>query len=136
MNWDYAEAGVLFWDRINGWNLLSCDDDFSYAGTNPCAEEPLPAGSSCLLGIINLTEFVTENKEFDDYGFRNTVKEAVIALNEVLDEGLPLQEQRDSVRDWRQIGLGILGLADMLIKMGIRYGSKDAVEKSRMEKIT
>ena len=40
MNWDYAEPGMLFWDRINNWNLLSCDDNFHYAGTNPCAEEP------------------------------------------------------------------------------------------------
>lgn len=39
-NWDYAEPGVLFWDRINNWNILSCDDSFEYAGTNPCAEEP------------------------------------------------------------------------------------------------
>ena len=53
MNWDYAEPGMLFWDRINNWNLLSCDDEFEYAGTNPCAEEPLPAGGSCLLGSIN-----------------------------------------------------------------------------------
>ena len=37
MNWDYAEPGMLFWDRINNWNLLSCDDEFEYAGTNPCA---------------------------------------------------------------------------------------------------
>lgn len=131
MNWDYAEPGMLFWDRINNWNLLSCDDEFEYAGTNPCAEEPLPAGGSCLLGSINLSEFVTQDKNFDFNSFRDTVYEAVIALNEVLDEGLPLhplQEQRDSVRDWRQIGLGIFGLADMLIKMNIRYGSKEAID--------
>ena len=130
MNWDYAEPGMLFWDRVENWNLLSNDDNFHYAGTNPCAEEPLPAGGSCLLGSINLSEFVTENKTFNFDDFRNTVSIAVKALNEVLDEGLPLhplQEQRDSVRDWRQIGLGIFGLADMLIKMNIRYGSKEAV---------
>lgn len=40
MNWDYAEPGMLFWDRIENWNLLSCDNNFHYAGTNPCAEEP------------------------------------------------------------------------------------------------
>ena len=130
MNWDYAEPGMLFWDRVENWNLLSNDDNFHYAGTNPCAEEPLPAGGSCLLGSINLSEFVTENKTFNFDDFRNTVSIAVKALNEVLDEGLslhPLQEQRDSVRDWRQIGLGIFGLADMLIKMNIRYGSEEAV---------
>lgn len=130
MNWDYAEPGMLFWDKIDNWNLLSCDDDFHYAGTNPCAEEPLPAGGSCLLGSINLSEFITENKTFDFDNFRKTVHTSVIALNEVLDEGLPLhplQEQRDSVRDWRQIGLGIMGLADCLIKMEVTYGSPEAI---------
>lgn len=131
MNWDYAEPGMLFWDRISNYNLLSEDKEFSYAGTNPCAEEPLPAGGSCLLGSINLSEFVKANKEFDYDEFDRTVKIAIKALNAVLDEGLPLhplKEQRDSVRDWRQIGCGIMGLADMLIKMEIRYGSKDAIE--------
>ena len=130
MNWDYAEPGVLFWDRITDWNLLSKDEEFEYAGTNPCAEEPLPAGGSCLLGSINLSEFVTDNRMFDFVEFEKTVNKAVIALNEVLDEGMdlhPLQEQRDSVRDWRQIGLGIFGLADMLIKMHIPYGSEDSL---------
>lgn len=96
-----------------------------------CAEEPLCEGGSCLLGSINLSEFVTENKTFNFDDFQNTVHIAVKALNDVLDEGLPLhplQEQRDSVRDWRQIGLGIFGLADMLIKMGIKYGSKESIE--------
>lgn len=131
MNWDYAEPGMLFWDRIENWNMLTNDSNFKYAGTNPCAEEPLPAGGSCLLGSINLAEFVTEDKKFNFNSFVDAVDIAVRALNEVLDEGLPLhplQEQRDSVRDWRQIGLGIFGLADMLIKMGIKYGSEESIE--------
>ena len=131
MNWDYAEPGMLFWDRINNWNLLSCDDEFEYAGTNPCAEEPLPAGGSCLLGSINLSEFVNDDKTFNFDSFRECVDKAVIALNEVLDEGLPLhplKEQRESVHDWRQIGLGIFGLADMLIKMNVKYGSTEAID--------
>lgn len=130
MNWDYAEPGMLFWDRIQSWNLLSEDPNFEYAGTNPCAEEPLPAGGSCLLGSLNLSEFVTNNK-FDFSAFTIAVDVAVKALNEVLDEGLPLhplKEQKDSVKNWRQIGLGIFGLADMLIKLQIRYGSEDAIE--------
>lgn len=131
MNWDYAEPGMLFWDRIENYNLLSEDDNFHYAGTNPCAEEPLPAGGSCLLGSINLAEFVNEDKTFNFGDFRKAVSVSVRALNDVLEEGLPLhplQEQRDSVRDWRQIGLGIFGLADMLIKMNIRYGSKESID--------
>lgn len=131
-NWNFGEPGILFWDEITGYNLLSNNPEFEFAGVNPCAEEPLPAGGSCLLGSINLAEFVDDG-EFDIYGFRDTVREAVKALNEVLDEGLalhPLKEQQDSVRDWRQIGLGIFGLADMLIKMGLTYGEWEAVDIS------
>ena len=73
-----------------------------------CAEEPLPAGGSCLLGSINLAEFVNDKCEFEWDDFYGTINVAIRALNDVLDEGLPLhplQEQRDSVRDWRQVGL-------------------------------
>ena len=128
-NWDYAEPGILYWDRITNWNLVSNDKDFEYAGVNPCAEEPLPAGGSCLLGAINLAAFV-RNGKFDWHDFNKTVNIAVKALNNVLDEGLdrhPLAEQRKTVRDWRQIGIGIMGLADMLIKLGIEYGSPDSI---------
>lgn len=129
-NWDFAEPACLFWDTICEENLLANTDEFEYAGTNPCAEEPLPAGGSCLLGSINLAEFVYDGYFHWDE-LRDTVEKAVVALNEVLDEGLslhPLQEQRDSVRDWRQIGLGVMGIADMLIKLGIRYGSVNSIE--------
>ncbi len=129
-NWDYGEPGCLFWDRIDSWNLLSEIPEYSYASTNPCAEEPLPAGGSCLLGSINLSSFV-DNGIFDEADFRNTVRICIRGLNDVLDEGLPLhplQEQKDSVRDWRQIGLGIMGLADMLIKLELTYGSKEAMD--------
>lgn len=129
-NADWAEPGILYWDRIENWNLLSEDPDFHYAGVNPCAEEPLPAGGSCLLGSINLSEFVKDKKFLMD-SFQRAVAIAVEALNDVLDEGLPLhplQEQRDSVRDWRQIGLGIMGIADMLIKMELSYDSDEAIQ--------
>ena len=129
-NWDMGEPGCLFWDRISSYNLLSNTKEFEYAGTNPCAEEPLPAGGSCLLGSINLAEFVTEDNRFDYDSLEHTVKVAVRALNDVLDEGLPLHplaEQRNSVSEWRQIGLGIMGLADMLIKMGLTYGDKESI---------
>lgn len=134
-SWDYAEPGVLFWDRISSWNLLSNTEEFSYAGVNPCAEEPLPAGGSCLLGSINLSEFVrnpfSESADFDFAELKKCVTASVYALNEVLEEGLPLHplpEQRESVEKWRQIGLGIMGLADALIKLGVSYGQKEAVE--------
>lgn len=111
-NWEMAEPGILYWDRIANYNLLQ-NTGFKYAGVNPCAEEPLPAGGSCLLGSINLSEFVVNPFTKDAYinaeALMSAVKIAIHALNDVLIEGLslhPLQEQRDSVRDWRQIGLG------------------------------
>jgi ribonucleoside-diphosphate reductase alpha chain len=111
-NWRVAEPGILFWDRISNWCIVSDDPRFVFAGTNPCAEEPLPAGGSCLLGSLNLSAFVrhqfTPFAYFDYQEFSNAVKTGVIYLNEVLDEGLPLhplQEQRDTVRNWRQVGL-------------------------------
>lgn len=94
----------------------------------------MPAGGSCLLGSINLAEFVNDKCEFEWDDFYDTINVAVRALNDVLDEGLPLhplQEQRDSVRDWRQIGLGVMGVADMLVKMHLRYDSDDAIEHCR-----
>lgn len=133
-NWDYAEPGALFWDRICSWNLLANTKEFTFAGVNPCAEEPLPAGGSCLLGSMNLTQFVTHpftpEAAFDFDEFKSCVTIGVRALNDVLDEGLPLhplQEQRDSVKKWRQIGLGIMGLGDMLLKLGLTYGSEEAI---------
>jgi ribonucleoside-diphosphate reductase alpha chain len=105
-------------------------------------EEPLPAGGSCLLGSLNLSEFVEKPFSYSDKSWSNlasfnyidfveAVKQATIALNEVLEEGinlLPLEEQKQSVNDYRQIGLGVMGLADMFIKMGIKYGSKESLE--------
>lgn len=136
-NWEWAEPGMLYWDNITGYNMLNNDTNFSYAGVNPCAEEPLPAGGSCLLGSINLSEFVVNpftNKAYIDYdSLEDAVGISVLGLNEVLNEGLmlhPLKEQRESVRNWRQIGLGTMGLADMLIKLGIIYGSEEAIKTS------
>ena len=134
-NWDFAEPGILFWDNIENNHLLSEDAEFKYAGVNPCAEEPLPAGGSCLLGSINLSEFVvepfTEYAMFDIAKFKLCVRDCVVGLNEVLEEGLslhPLEQQRESVSKYRQIGLGVMGIADMLIKLNIRYGSNEAIK--------
>lgn len=99
-----------------------------------CAEEPLPAGGSCLLGSINLSEFVikpfTDEAQIDWDSLEEATRLAVRALNLVLIEGVtlhPLQEQQESVSKWRQIGLGTLGLADCLMKLGIKYGSDDSL---------
>ena len=134
-NWNMAEPGILYWDKIQNYNLLQYFNDFSYAGVNPCAEEPLPAGGSCLLGAINLSEFVVDpftfEAHFDYTEFARVVRESTRALNDVLIEGLPLhplQEQRETVSKYRQIGLGIMGLADAMIKLGITYGTKKSLD--------
>ena len=126
-----AEPGILYWDRIENYNLLSNDPDFKYAGVNPCADEPLPNGGSCLLGSFNLVEYYDElTQTFDFKKFKEDIPVVVKAMNDVLDEGLPLhplQVQRDTVRDYRQIGIGMMGLADLLIKLEIRYDSDEAI---------
>lgn len=134
-NWDYAEPGMLFWDNISNYNIVANDKDFHYAGTNPCAEEPLPAGGACLLGSLNLSEFVlfpfTKVAQVDWDSLEEAVRLSIRALNQVLIEGAtlhPLQIQKDSCLQWHQIGLGTMGLADMLIKLGIKYGSKESLE--------
>ena len=133
-NYDWAEPGILYWDTIKRYNLLDEFANFEYAGVNPCAEEPLPAGGSCLLGALNLSEFVenpfTPQAAFNIPEFKHAIRIAIRALNNVLDEGLklhPLDEQILTVNDWRQIGLGIMGFADMLLKMGCQYDSARAL---------
>lgn len=92
----------------------------------------MPAGGSCLLGAMNLSEYYNKGlKSFEYNKFGKDVRIAVRYLNEVLDEGQelhPLQEQRDTVKELRQIGLGFMGLADLFIKMGIEYGSSKSIE--------
>ena len=137
-NWDWAEAGVLFWSKITNWHLMSAHPGHKYEGVNPCAEEPLMAYGSCLLGSMNLAEFVkhpfTNKAKFDTMKFKDAVRTSITGLNQVLDEGMqkhPLQGQRDNARLWRQIGLGVMGIADMLIKLGIRYGSEESIQLSK-----
>lgn len=133
-NWNMAEPGILYKDRIDSWHLMSEDKSFEFAGVNPCAEETLPAFGSCNLSSINLSEFVkkpfTKYAHFEFEKFGEMVREGVIYLNEVLDENMelhPLEQQREMSKELRQIGLGIMGLADMFIKLGIKYGGEESI---------
>ena len=132
-NWDYAEPGVLYWDNICKNNLMSNSPSFQYSGTNPCAEEPLPGNGACLLASINLANFVIDNdhkKDFCFSQFKGVVKTGIRYLNEIQDENItlhPLPEQRECAKKWRLIGLGFMGLADMFIRMHIRYGSDESL---------
>ena len=134
-NWKMAEPGVLFWDRMKNYNFIENNPYINITGVNPCGELPLPDYGSCNLGNINLSAYVREPFEekawFDFTALTQDVPIYVKALNDVLVEGKeyhPLRKQRNAIRDYRQIGLGVTGLADMLIKMRILYGSKEACQ--------
>lgn len=133
-NWENGEPGILFWDNIRRGGLLSNEPGFKYGGVNPCAEEPLPSGGSCLLGALNLSAFCKWDNDYNSYifdflDFIDAIDISVRSLNRVLDEGVdlhPLREQTESVKRWRQIGLGVMGFADALIKLDIVYGSPES----------
>ena len=136
--WDYAEPGMLFWDTINNWHLMSEVPGYRFTCTNPCGELPLMDYGACLLGSLNLSTFVknafTPEASFDMDSYVDCIHEAIIALNEVLDENIPLhplKQQRDYSHDYRPIGLGIMGLGDMLLMMNIQYGSEKAIDMSK-----
>lgn len=130
--WNWGDPGALFIDEFNDYNLLSGYDNFHILTTNPCAELPLGAWGSCNLGSINLAKFVNmRTGKFCWDSFIDTVHVAVRALNDALDysyDKQPYEENRKYIRDWRPIGLGVFGYADMLVELGLKYGSEEALE--------
>lgn len=133
--WNWGDPGALFIDRFDEYNLLSGYDNFHILTTNPCAELPLGAWGSCNLGSINLAKFVDMKAgKFCWDSFIDTVHVAVRALNDALDysyDKQPYEENRKYIRDWRPIGLGVFGYADMLVELGLEYGSEKALEFTR-----
>lgn len=123
--WSTGEPGLIFSDRVNEFSALkNLGKRYEIRSTNPCGEIPLTVGEPCDLGAINLAAYV-KGSDFDYATFRDDVKTCVRFLDDVLDVNVfALEDNRVASQDLRRLGLGVMGLADALIKMGLRYDSK------------
>ena len=138
---EWAEPGAIYTKRFRNYNLMEFDDEYMVITGNPCGEQPLPKDGACNLGSINLSEFVinpyTENASFDWLNFSKAVKVSIKSLDAVIDYGYQyhaLQSQRDMAFNYRNIGLGVMGLGSIFFKLRLVYGSLDSI--TLIDKVT
>jgi ribonucleoside-diphosphate reductase alpha chain len=130
---DYAEPGVIFWDQVVRWSTSEYNG-MGVITTNPCSEIPLEPYGNCCLGNVNLARFVsdpfTSSARVDWERLEPALRYATRFLDNVLDYNAtkhPLPQQREASLRSRRIGVGFTGLGDMLIQLGLRYDSEEAI---------
>ena len=121
--WKNGEPGLLFHDEINRFNPTPRLGDIDT--TNPCGEQPLLPFESCVLGSINLAPFV-QNGTFNECEMKHVVRTAVFFLDKVIEKNIyPFPEIEKATRKTRKIGLGLMGVHDALLLMGLAYDSPE-----------
>jgi ribonucleoside-diphosphate reductase alpha chain len=131
--WKSAEPGVIFFDNINKYNPLIGARGGPLRATNPCGEQSLYPYESCNLGSINLANFVKRKAdgayEFDWQRYEQAIRLATRLLDNIIDMNkYPVEEVKVATKETRRIGLGIMGIADLLFLLKIPYDSKDGYE--------
>ena len=131
--WKSAEPGLIFFDNINKYNVFAKARGGPLRATNPCGEQSLYPYESCNLGSINLANLVKRTAdgqyEFDWQRYEETIRKTTRFLDNVIDVNLyPIPEIDKASKDSRRIGLGVMGVADLLYKLRISYNSKEGYD--------
>jgi ribonucleoside-diphosphate reductase alpha chain len=130
-----GDPGIMFIDKMNDYHFLSEYEEVKFTATNPCGEQPLMAHGSCNLGSVNLNAFVKnpflDDAYYDWERFDHVIEEMIYSLDDLLTllgNRHALKEQRDHVKKYREVGLGVMGLADLALSMKLPYGSQEFLD--------
>ena len=131
--WKSAEPGLIFFDQINKYNVFAKARGEPLRATNPCGEQSLYPYESCNLGSINLSNFVKRKAdgqyEFDWQRYEEVIRKTTRFLDNIIDvNNYPIPEIDKASKDSRRIGLGVMGVADLLFKLRIPYNSQEGYE--------
>jgi len=126
--WQYGDPGLVFIDRMNEASSNPVPKLGRIEATNPCGEQPLLPYDACNLGSINLAKFVRGNDlDWEELG--RVTKEAIHFLDNIVElNEFPIEKIREMVSKTRRVGLGVMGFADMLFRLGVSYDSEEGVE--------